>query len=503
VSYRDLTIIKQPEGGQLDIDGNIEVSIEMGEGTMPFTYSLREVTHEEIASETTDSAVWSQTLHESMIYYIYVEDANGLHAESNYFWVGDYEVMITQQPDEIEITNPESYAEADLLIEGGEGPYKLTWYKLNEETGDYEKIETTEGHAPTVGYAVGYGGSNGPGISALLETEDWAWLMTIKTGTYYMEAVDANKVKGVSKPFKAVYTGSRPYITVQPQDAEYEIDSGRGRSNLTYTLDCEAETATGDYVYYIWEQLNENGGWSPVPRQTFMPRNAFNVKWADYPHQEFNRVDESRVYRCKAVNKITKEYTYSEPAFVRVLLKCVGSGQSGKDTAIWAEYVGGAFPVDFYVRENFPPDSQYAGKLIGTDGNNRDYTLNDFMVLLRSYGEYEEYWSHYYSDDFSDWLADHSCLVTPTEKYIMVSDITGGIYCNAGGLARRWRENGSTSPDDYEHRIYQLMIQDRFGDTCTAPWLRMTSPMTDAEKAYNFFFYGILGFTPDSDHSGW
>lgn len=504
VSYRDLTIVKQPEGGQLDMNGNCEVSIEIGEGTMPFTYSLREVTHEEIASETTGSAIWSQTLHESMLYYIYVEDANGLHAESDYFWVGNYEVMITSQPERIEIKDPHYYTEADLLIQGGEGPYKLTWFKLNEETGNYEKIEYREGYAPTVGY----GGGDSGGLVFDLETANWARLLTSKTGTYILEATDANNIKGVSKPIEAVYTGTVPYFTVQPQGAEYEAT--HGRSQLEYTLDVEAVTGSGDYVYYNWEYLNENGGWSRVPRQTMYSRNAFEPGWADYPHQLFRNVDHSRLYRCKATNKKTGEYSYSEPAYVKLLMSCSSAGQSGTDTAVWGEFIGGAWPFTFELRQVIPPGDIDARNRIGTDKNNRSYTVGSFI----DYPQEEEYMNNYHKDEFGNMqfsFATYMVGVPCTEKWIAKSNYNGAAYCSAEGVARRYRfpydvggDDNSDTPSGYSHRIYQMMIIDRFGETCTSEWFRMTSPMTTGEKIINFIWYGLFGLENVSeDHNGW
>jgi hypothetical protein len=296
---------------------------------------------------------------------------------------------------------------------------------------------------------------------------------------------------------------------VQPQDAEYEIDAGRGRSDLSVTLDCLGGTATGDDLAYLWQYLNENGGWSLVPLQTMYARDPalHGAGWADYPHQEFRRVDESRMYRCKVTNKRTGEYTYSDPAFVRIQLKCIDSGQSGKGNAIWAEYFGGAWPYKFLIREKYPPIFDDVWALHGTDGNNRSYTLPDFV----------QYWDS--NDDMGFFQLDiiggkehalfkeYNCLVSNAEQSIMISDITGGIYCHADGLARRWRYPDEIDEShNYYHRVYQIRIEDRFGDTCTAPWVRMTSPMTTAEKAYNIFFFGIFGADnslSQSDHSGW
>ena len=499
-SYRGLTIQKQPEDGELDFGGKYEASIEMGEGTLPFTYSLRDASHKEIASETISNTVWNTTVTESGIYYIYVRDANGLHTESELFSVGNYEVRITIQPDTIKLTDPKCDVCAELLIQGGEGPYQLTWLKANEKTGRYDEIDLTQwSEGSDSGYADGY--------SASLVTENWGVLKTNVAGKYLLEATDKNNFKALSKAFYVIYTGSVPYITVQPQ--EIELESRGGRSMLSYYLDCEAKTGTNDYLAYLWEYYAEDGTWQNVPVQTMYSRDSWyhGPFYADYPHQKFDLVDRTQMYRCKVTNTKTGESAYSESVMARILFKTISSGQSGKDNAIYAEFGGGAWPATFLVREKYPPIFDDVQALAGTDGDNRTYTLPDFVQYWDSNGDMGYFQLNTINDMEEAIFTEYNCLVSNVSQDIFIHNLSGATYCSAEGLARRWwpptKYKYLQSAHSYYHRLYQIRIEDRFGDSCTCPWIRMTSPMTDSEKAYNFFWFGLLGVEDNTDHGGW
>ena len=147
--------------------------------------------------------------------------------------------------------------------------------------------------------------------------------------------------------------------------------------------------------------------------------------------------------------------------------------------------------------------------LHGTDGNNRSYTLPDFVQYWDSNDNMGFFQLDIIGGNESVLFKEYNCWITTAEQNIYESNIDGTVYCEADGLARRWRmpDDKIDESSDYYHRVYQIMIEDRFGDTCTAPWIRMTSPMTAAEKAWNIFWYGILGLDPgdgsQSEHSGW
>ncbi|MBQ1317325.1 MAG: hypothetical protein IIY46_07570 [Lachnospiraceae bacterium] len=499
--YRDLTILEQPESGQLSFEGKFDVRIVMGEGSLPFTYTVKDLNNADVVTETLSASEWSTTVTSSGFYYMYVTDANGLHARSEFFCVDDYEVRIVSQPEWIEIEEPHHYAEAEILIQGGEGPYDLLWMKLNEETGGYEPIWTTEGSDPNLGY--------GDGTVVDMKTDGWARLLTVVRGTYLLVARDANDVMCTSKPFDALYVGTVPYITVQPQDAEYEATSGR--SNLFYTLDCEGRTGMNDYLAYLWEYYAEDGTWQNVELQTMYSRDSWfhGPFYADYPHQEFRYVDHSCAYRCKVTNTVTGEYAYSRVALVKVLMHCTHYGQRGDHTALHAQFAGGAWPFTFEIRERFPTNFDSVQQKAGTDGDNRSYTRATFIQHAQQEYFMDAWWKDPNGEMHFNFFDEFNIGVPNARKEVFESTIDGTLYCDATGIARRYRlpydpdgSKSSAGAHDYYHRVYQVMAVDRFGDTCTCPWIRMTSPMTTSEKAWNIFFTGIFG-VHDGDHNGW
>ena len=152
--------------------------------------------------------------------------------------------------------------------------------------------------------------------------------------------------------------------------------------------------------------------------------------------------------------------------------------------------------------------------LVGTDGNNRSYSWYDFI----KYDQAEEFMLPYYPDGDGQLIINwggktYDVGVADTGKEVLESNIYGTVYCYATGIARRFRlpydfegDEAHHGAHDYFHRVYQIMVKDWLGDTCTTPWFRMTSPMTTSEKAYNIFFFGIFGDEgqhSQSDHKGW
>ena len=334
VTYRQLVIAREPKDGSLTFDQGYDLRVEMADGTRPFTYELYHIQPNmaqmgwEISERYGVSDKNTFNVTEAGDYYFIITDAEGEWARSRTARVEPYGMKVIDYSKDVTIE--ESTIENDRYlhgvkdlwaeIEGGTPPYIFEWYWYCSSENAYLELEKNKS-------------SNGfdrlrvelPGKHVLKVTD--------KHGT--STQIDIN----------VAYTGTRPFITVQPQNMVIENKVGMNPSG---ELSCEAMTSDGtdrNVVYEWYERYMADG-------------NSVHNYAGNGRKLTLNGISTSGYYYCLAGN------SRSRNAIVEVemrLKQCVFTQEPGKNRyGVYIEITGGMPPYDVYRFDGF---NAYRGKI--------------------------------------------------------------------------------------------------------------------------------------------
>ena len=298
-----LTIVRQPEGGIIPKDGYLPVSVTVSDGEGPYTYTLFKNggLYGEITKDGTDG---SFTVWYSGEYYLHIEDSKGRTADSDVVTFEDAVFRIKKQSNAGVLNTATDKAKLSVEVEGGKEPYTYTWIVRNNGLGF-----KTGTDSPTFF-------ADAPGVYACRITD--ATGETIRT-----------------KDIHVLYNGQKPRILKQPSGLTLTPDE---KGHFSFSLSCEAASGNGDEscLEYRWERYNPDGYWSYAGSEKTMTHSLLGS------------------YRCKVIDVISKEYTYTKTVTVAEALTASVNAHSIPNSSYAAYYLnitGGTAPytVKIYV----------------------------------------------------------------------------------------------------------------------------------------------------------
>ena len=298
-----LTIVRQPEGGIIPKDGYLPVSVTVSDGEGPYTYTLFKNggLYGEITKDGTDG---SFTVWYSGEYYLHIEDSKGRTADSDVVTFEDAVFRIKKQSNAGVLNTATDKAKLSVEVEGGKEPYTYTWIVRNNGLGF-----KTGTDSPTFF-------ADAPGVYACRITD--ATGETIRT-----------------KDIHVLYNGQKPRILKQPSGLTLTPDE---KGHFSFSLSCEAASGNGDEscLEYRWERYNPDGYWSYAGSEKTMTHSLLGS------------------YRCKVIDVISKEYTYTQMVTVAEALTASVNAHSIPNSSYAAYYLnitGGTAPytVKIYV----------------------------------------------------------------------------------------------------------------------------------------------------------
>ncbi|MBR0421669.1 MAG: hypothetical protein IJI85_03720 [Clostridia bacterium] len=298
-----LTIVRQPEGGIIPKDGYLPVSVTVSDGEGPYTYTLFKNggLYGEITKDGTDG---SFTVWYSGEYYLHIEDSKGRTADSDVVTFEDAVFRIKKQSNAGVLNTATDKAKLSVEVEGGKEPYTYTWIVRNNGLGF-----KTGTDSPTFF-------ADAPGVYACRITD--ATGETIRT-----------------KDIHVLYNGQKPRILKQPSGLTLTPDE---KGHFSFSLSCEAASGNGDEscLEYRWERYNPDGYWSYAGSEKTMTHSLLGS------------------YRCKVIDVISKEYTYTQTVTVAEALTASVNAHSIPNSSYAAYYLnitGGTAPytVKIYV----------------------------------------------------------------------------------------------------------------------------------------------------------
>ena len=298
-----LTIVRQPEGGIIPKDGYLPVSVTVSDGEGPYTYTLFKNggLYGEITKDGTDG---SFTVWYSGEYYLHIEDSKGRTADSDVVTFEDAVFRIKKQSNAGVLNTATDKAKLSVEVEGGKEPYTYTGIVRNNGLGF-----KTGTDSPTFF-------ADAPGVYACRITD--ATGETIRT-----------------KDIHVLYNGQKPRILKQPSGLTLTPDE---KGHFSFSLSCEAASGNGDEscLEYRWERYNPDGYWSYAGSEKTMTHSLLGS------------------YRCKVIDVISKEYTYTQTVTVAEALTASVNAHSIPNSSYAAYYLnitGGTAPytVKIYV----------------------------------------------------------------------------------------------------------------------------------------------------------
>jgi len=320
VSYRQLKIKTQPEGGILPLDSGFDLSVEMEEGTEPFTYELYWMglgwendgfVNGDFVNESDQNTM---TVTDEGTYYFIIRDAEGRWARSDFARVEPYELKLAVSHVSDELTSDNSHIIFVAKAIGGEEPYTYEWARYDQKAGGYVTLNGVEDPLARV-------------------TWEGTYLEIKKPGLYRCMVTDVN---GAEAGWMAEipYTGTKPKIVQEPQDIMIPYSTALPATDLV----CEAVSGSGDdsNIRYAWEKKTGTG-WEPFGSGDTLP----------LVEDETLEGQISGCYRCIVTDQATGESSTSQEAIVSVELVCQWSGQTDGST-VYFEFEGGKAPYSMH-----------------------------------------------------------------------------------------------------------------------------------------------------------
>ncbi|MDO5326192.1 MAG: hypothetical protein Q4G00_05640 [Clostridia bacterium] len=243
VLRRELKIKTQPKDGKLSYGGSYQLQIEMGEGTLPFTYEVKQYNPSWANGTvlTSDSAA-ALTVSKPGQYYIRVTDGKGLVATSRLVTVEEYDHLhiesYTQNP-EITSAKGNGIARLEVAASGGKKPYTYSWSKQSAAGSGYALLSDEE-------------------LNRWLTYNPYnSYFYSNEIGAVYACTVtDDNGETATVDGMEVIYTGKEILITHQPESVLLDYNE---ENNYSAKLSIEAFGPPDHALLYVWSRKDENG----------------------------------------------------------------------------------------------------------------------------------------------------------------------------------------------------------------------------------------------------
>ena len=339
---RQLTITKQPEGGELPPDGCLPLSVQVEGGVSPYHYVLYRNNASYMGGDTDTLTAWH-----TGAYFIRIEDSLGHWIVSDTVRVTDMALRIKRQTKSASLSTPGETVQLEVEAEGGKAPYSYIW---NYVRGDH--WYTVGGDSPTT-YAA-------------------------QPGKYICSVTDAEHHEVGSEWIQVSYTGKAPWIIVQP------VGGYLSRSGGSIRLTCEAISGIGGELKYDWYEINDKYNYEvPIASDT----QSIDVSRARRYYCRVTDLDAHRITESDIVAVIAPmEITKCE----RVKGSDVRNGPLSDWTFTYKFYFTGGigpFTVRIYeVWEHFDNGKAVLYKTFIVDD---PAELNPFTIELNSYQTFD------------------------------------------------------------------------------------------------------------------
>ena len=300
VEGKQLNILRQPQGGDLDESGVFVTDMEMENGEEPFTYTVRAYGVEpKVYSGQGKTPSFEIT--EPGSYWVYAEDSKGQWAESDYFTVTDgaMRVVWTSGP----YTQVYPYENCILVVdvEGGKPPYSYRWIWDGPLTDQQERWDDQEEN----------------------------YLIVDKPGWYFCYVTDADDHTLNVPGIRINYEGDEPFIIDQPVTTVTKYDGPAP------VLHCRAVSGTGDNkgLQYVWK-VKTDTGWTKV---------------GDSPDYKVPNTGLGKSYVCIVTDSYTGKSSTSDEVMAYDELACAETETvNGGRLSRWL-FVGGVGPYEVTV----------------------------------------------------------------------------------------------------------------------------------------------------------
>ena len=341
IDERPLEIAQQPVGGELPPDGSgVKVFIEMAEGTEPFTYRLQSPYFLSF-SVTQDSPEFIIT--DERVYDIYVTDAEGRYAHSDFFHCTGYDADFDDGclSHEEYIYDPDSGTILYVNPVGSQFPYTVSWF---------------------------YRPEGGTGDAVPLEAADETSVSAMQCGEYIYEITDRNgQVHNGS--IQVRYAGEVPWILESPQSIVVQ-NNPEDHYEITFTCDAIGSSGSSDGLDFIWqrgfpdsdhwEEIGSGAVYAPMGKKLLIHATNDCFSW---------------YYRCKVADQKTGKEACTDAARLSLAMR-VFAKQAG--TMLHVDVTDGQPPFSYEVRRH--RDGYYPPTVIATDHSRyieEDYPLSE------------------------------------------------------------------------------------------------------------------------------
>ena len=344
IDEKALQIAQQPVGGELPADGSgVKVRIEMAEGTAPFTYTLQSpyAPSLSVKQESPEFIITDERL-----YDIYVTDAEGRFAHSDFFQCTGYDAGFSDGcASHVEyITDPDAGVLLSLSPSGSKAPYTVRW---------------------------SFRPDDGSEAAAALETAGGPSVTAKACGEYIYEIEDRNgQIHDGS--IQVLYGGDTPWILASPQDVLLQ-NNAEDLYEAVFTCDAIGSSGSSDGLDFIWQRGSR---WHDIWEDLGGNPEVYE------PSGKILRVhakDDSFAwsYRCKVVDRKTGKDACTEPACLSLAMK-VNVIQSG--TMLEVHVTDGAPPFSYEAKRY--RDGMYPPTVIASDHSRK---IEEDYPITKSY----------------------------------------------------------------------------------------------------------------------
>ena len=261
-----LTIVEQPKDSIIPKGSYTRINVVVADGEMPYTYILYR-NGEEYLTETDDDDSCPVGIWDPGNYYYHIEDSKGRMIDSDVVTFEDEVFRFTKQSNAGVLYTATDTFTLYVEVEGGKEPYTYKWMQYRGDTPWYTKASDTD------------------------------TCIAKQPGKYACLVTDATGDSIHSKNMFVLYNGSKPRIIKQPSGLTLTPDE---KGHFSFSLSCEAASGNGDEscLEYRWERYNPDGYWSYAGSEKAMSHSLLGE------------------YRCKVIDVISKEYTYTKTVTV-------------------------------------------------------------------------------------------------------------------------------------------------------------------------------------------
>ena len=368
-----LTIVEQPKDSIIPKGSYTRINVVVADGEMPYTYILYR-NGEEYLTETDDDDSCPVGIWDPGEYYYHIEDSQGRQVDSDVVTFEDAVFRIKKQSNAGVLNTATDKAKLSVEVEGGKEPYTYTWIVRKNGLGF-----KTGTDSPTFF-------ADAPGVYACRITD--ATGETIRT-----------------KDIHVLYNGQKPRILKQPSCLTLTPDE---KGHFSFSLSCEAASGNGDEsccLAYKWERYNPDGYWSYAGSEKTMTHSLLGS------------------YRCKVIDVISKEYTYTKTVTVAEAVTASVNAQSIPNSSYAAYYLnitGGTAPYTVKIYIVYAAYHADTGFVPSTTVLWKTYMVNTEEEAKDFYREVPHTYSYPYYED-GQWKYGWNYL----KSYAIITDAGG------------------------------------------------------------------------------